>query len=106
MAAAQLSYCAGLLRRQDPDRYLTALFAPSDRREALLALYAFNHELARARESVREPIMGQMRLQWWRDGLAELRAGRPRAHEVVLGLNAAMAAHRLSPALLDGMIDA
>jgi len=106
MAAAQLSYCAGLIRRQDPDRYLTALFAPADRREALLALYALNLELARARENVREPIMGQMRLQWWREGLAEMRTGRPRAHEVIQALSAANAARRLTPALLDALIDA
>ena len=41
---------AALVRRHDPDRFLTALFAPPDKRDALLTLYAFNHELARARE--------------------------------------------------------
>jgi len=41
-----------MVRRVDPDRYLTALFAPPARREALFTLYAFNHELARAREVV------------------------------------------------------
>jgi NADH dehydrogenase [ubiquinone] 1 alpha subcomplex assembly factor 6 len=106
MVETELSYCARLLRQQDPDRYLTALFAPAERREALFALYAFNLELARARESVREPIMGQMRLQWWRDSLAEILAGRPRAHEVGRPLAAAIAAHGLDPALLERLIDA
>ena len=46
---------AALVRRHDPDRFLTALFAPPDRRDALLVLYAFNHELARAREVASEP---------------------------------------------------
>ena len=41
---------AALVRRHDPDRFLTALFAPPEKRDALLTLYAFNHELARARE--------------------------------------------------------
>ena len=71
MPETDASYCANILRRQDPDRYLTALFAPADRRPDLFSLYAFNLELARARESVSEPIMGRMRLQWWRDALAE-----------------------------------
>ncbi|HEY8014675.1 MAG TPA: squalene/phytoene synthase family protein, partial [Dongiaceae bacterium] len=106
MAETELSYCARLLRQQDPDRYLTALFAPPERREALFALYAFNLELARARESVREPIMGQMRLQWWRDSLAEMLAGRPRAHEVGRPLAAAIAAYGLDPVLLERLIDA
>ena len=63
------------VRRHDRERYLTALFAPSDRREDLLALYAFNLEVARTRESVREAMLGQIRLQWWRDALDEIQAG-------------------------------
>ena len=49
---------AALVRRHDPDRFLTALFAPPEKRDALLTLYAFNHELARAREAVSEPRAG------------------------------------------------
>jgi phytoene synthase len=56
-----------LVRRHDPDRFLTALFAPSEKRNALLTLYAFNHELARAREVVSEPPLALIRLQWWRE---------------------------------------
>src|ERR1041385_2992054 len=58
---------AALCRRHDRDRYQTALFAPADRREALFALYAFNYEIARVREIVSEPMLGQIRLQWWRE---------------------------------------
>src|SRR5262249_51595265 len=106
MPETEISYCAGLLRRQDPDRYLTALFAPAGRREALFALYAFNLELGRVRESVREPLMGRMRLQWWRDCLEEIAAGQPRAHEIARPLAAAIAAHDLNPVLLERLIDA
>src|SRR5215831_11598806 len=106
MSTAETSYCAQILRRQDPERYLTALFAPADRREGLFALYAFNLELARVRESVREPIMGRMRLQWWRDTVSGIYAGEPRAHEVVRPLAAAIAAHGLDRGLLDRLIDA
>src|SRR3546814_269270 len=62
-----LSPCAAELRRHDPDRFLTGLFAPGERREALFALYTFNLEVARSREMVREPMLGRMRLQWWRE---------------------------------------
>ena len=106
MSETEISYCARLLRQQDPDRYLTALFAPAERREALFALYAFNLELARARESVREPVMGRMRLQWWRDSLPEIMAGQARAHEVARPLAAAVAAHGLDRQLLERLIDA
>ena len=68
MAESQnLSPLARLVRRHDRDRFLTALFAPAERREDLLALYAFNYEIAKTREVVSEPVLGQIRLQWWRE---------------------------------------
>jgi phytoene/squalene synthetase len=83
---AALAACEETVRRADPDRYLSALFAQEERRPLLFALYAFNHELARVGETVREPMMGEIRLQWWRDAVAEARDGRPRAHDVARGL--------------------
>ncbi|HKA47116.1 MAG TPA: squalene/phytoene synthase family protein, partial [Methyloceanibacter sp.] len=59
-----------IARDGDPDRYLSALFAPAAARDHLLALYAFNVELARVGELVHEPQLGEIRLQWWRDVLA------------------------------------
>jgi phytoene synthase len=101
-----LSYCAALLRRHDPDRYLTALFAPATRRESLFALYAFNLEIARAREAVREPMMGRIRLQWWRDALAEAAAGRPYRHEILEPLAAAIGERALTAAWFERLIEA
>jgi len=78
------STLAATIRQYDRERYLTALFAPADRREDLLALYAFNLEVAKTREVVREPMLGQIRLQWWRDALDEIFGGRTaRRHETV-----------------------
>jgi phytoene synthase len=82
---------AALVRRHDPDRFLTALFAPEDRRPALFALYAFNHELARAREVASEPMLALIRLQWWR----EVVQGAERRHEVATPLSQAIAAGAL-----------
>ena len=93
---------AALVRRHDPDRFLTALFAPPDRRDALLILYAFNHELARAREVASEPPLALIRLQWWR----EVVEGEAKRHEVATPLSAAIAAGRLDPALLLPLIEA
>ena len=69
------SPCADQVRRADPDRHLTALYAPERAREDLFALYALNDELARAAEVSDEPLIGAMRLQWWRDTLAAIAAG-------------------------------
>ena len=81
-----LSYCAAEIRRYDRDRFLTALFAPPAIRENLFALYAFNHEIAKTRESVSEPMVGRIRLQWWREALDGIEANEPRKHEVVEAL--------------------
>jgi NADH dehydrogenase [ubiquinone] 1 alpha subcomplex assembly factor 6 len=101
-----LSYCAALLRRHDPDRYLTALFAPAATRESLFALYAFNLEIARTREATREPMMGRIRLQWWRDALAEAAAGRPYRHEILEPLAVAISDRSLTPAWFERLLEA
>ncbi len=103
----ELSPCAALARRHDPDRFLCALFAPPDRREALFALIAFNHELARAREVASNPLMALIRLTWWREVVEGAQAGQPpRAHEVAAPLHAAIAAGVLSAADLIAMAEA
>jgi phytoene synthase len=89
------------VRRHDPDRFLAALFAPPERRPALLLLYAFNHELARAWEVAREPMLALMRLQWWREVLA----GAPRRHALAARLQAALAEGALDPRDLGAMVD-
>jgi NADH dehydrogenase [ubiquinone] 1 alpha subcomplex assembly factor 6 len=83
-----LSQCAAAVREHDPDRYLATLFAPAEAREALFALYAFDHEIARVRRVVSEPMAGLVRLQWWREALDAVAAGRPPAHPVVEAVHA------------------
>jgi phytoene synthase len=87
MIDSAVEHCGRDLQRLDPDRWLSALFAPDDRRPGLFALYAFNAEIARARESVSQPMIGQIRLQWWREAWQGIRAGTPRQHPVVLALH-------------------
>ena len=88
-------YCANRVRRFDRDRFLTALFCPSDRRADLLALYAFNIEIAGVRETVSEPLLGHIRIQWWRDALDGIYDGDPPAHHVAGPLSRAVRCHRL-----------
>src|SRR3954452_14983054 len=98
--------CEAAVRRADPDRYFAALFAPADKRPLLFALYAFNHELARIGETVREPMMGEIRLQWWRETVEGARNGKPRAHDVARALADLFARTDLPVSLFDAMIDA
>lgn len=100
------SWCAAEVRRLDHDRYLTSLFAPAACREAIFALYAFNLEIAKTREIVSEPMLGHIRLQWWRDVLGELYDGAAREHPVLQGLAVPIAAGLLPRAAFHTMIDA
>ncbi|HVU19757.1 MAG TPA: squalene/phytoene synthase family protein [Rhizomicrobium sp.] len=106
MANDPFEACARAVRKYDPDRYFSALFAPADKRPFLFALYALNHELAHVAESIREPMIGEIRLQWWRETLESARAGNPRAHDVVRGLALTFATVDLPASLLDAIIDA
>jgi phytoene/squalene synthetase len=94
------------IRHADYDRYLSALFAPEPARSHLLAFYAFNHEVAKIAEMVREPLAGLIRLQWWRETVEELFHGKARHHEVVLALAEVLRAHDLPQMLFDELIDA
>src|ERR1700730_692697 len=103
----RLSAVAALVRRHDRDRYQTALFAPAARREALFALYAFNYEVARVRETVAEPMLGLIRLQWWREAVDAAFGGGPvRAHTVVQALTAAIREGGPSRAHFEHILDA
>jgi phytoene/squalene synthetase len=105
--AASHRYVLDLVRGSDRDRFLGALFAPEPARADLLALLAFNHELARTRSVTREPMLARIRLEWWREAGAEAAgAGTPRAQPVVESLSETMRRHSLRPQDLIALIDA
>lgn len=100
-----IAACAGLVQRGDPDRFAAVMAAPVPLREKLFPLYAFNVEVARAPWVTQEPLIAEMRLQWWRDALEEIGAkGTVRRHEVVTPLANVLDAD--SARLLDGLIEA
>lgn len=94
-----------IVRSGDPERYLSVLYAPEDRRQALLSLYAFNIEIARVRDVVREPLPGEIRLQWWRDAIAAP-IGAMTGNPVADALRATIGAHDLPIAAFDNMLEA
>jgi phytoene synthase len=99
-------YCHTLVRRHDKDRYLTSLFAPDERRPHLWALYAFNFETARIRETVSSPAVGELRLQWWADAIQSLCAGETPDQPVARALGRAVAFAGLPKSALVNMIEA
>jgi 15-cis-phytoene synthase len=80
------AHCEALVRTADKERYLAGLFAPAAARRHLDALYAFASEVARVREAAREPLPGEIRLQWWRDVLKGEAWGEVSANPVAAAL--------------------
>lgn len=99
-------YCAELVREADRDRYLAALFAPADRRGALYSLYAFDIEISRIRDLAREPMPGEIRLQWWREVLEGERTNEAAANPVAASLLAMLARYNLTRAKLTDLVEA
>ena len=103
---ADADYCEQLVREADKDRFLASLFAPAEHRPALFALYAFNTEIVRVRDVAREPMPGEIRLQWWREVVEGGRSEEARAHPVAAALMDAVGRYALPPQPLVGLIDA
>jgi NADH dehydrogenase [ubiquinone] 1 alpha subcomplex assembly factor 6 len=99
------SLLAGL-RKSDRDRFLCALAAPAELRADLATLYAFNAEIAGIADKVTEPMLGLIRLQWWRDALNDIAAGRPHRHQLVQALGDIARRRGLDLARLAGLLDA
>lgn len=105
----------GIVRAHDYDRYISALLAPREWRMDLMLLYAFDAEMARIPLTVTEPMLGEIRLQWWRDALSPLLTVADRApptsaartgHPLADGLLDLARRHALPAGLIHGLIDA
>jgi len=105
--AAAFTACAGMVKRGDRDRYLCAFFAPAKARAGLFAIAALNLELARLPDKVSEPMLGQIRLQWWRETIDSIYDGgaEPR-DDISRALAATITRFDLSRDIFERLIDA
>lgn len=100
---ADFTYCRDQVEKYDRDRYILSLAAEQPFRAGLWALYAFNHEIAKTRESVREMNAGYIRLAWWREALHKPEAP---AHDVARALAQTIATYTLDLNLFETLLDA
>lgn len=100
------AYAADELRRDDRERFLADLFAPEAERRHLFALHAFNLEVARVREKVRDPLPGEVRLQWWRDLIEGKPHGDAAGNPLAAALIETISLAGLPRAALVNLIDA
>lgn len=106
-AVLTIDLCAEKVRQGDPDRFLAVMSVAPQHRGALFTLFAFNLEIARAPWVSTEPMIAEMRLQFWRDVLDDIDNGKPaRAHEVVQPLAELVRKRDLPLGILNEMIDA
>jgi phytoene synthase len=107
-AEAPLEDLEDAVRRSDPDRWLASRFiGDAGRRADVMALYAFDHVLARVPQQVSEPLMGEIRLTWWGEALDEIYGSGPvRAHPAALALADAVRRRGLARAPLDALVEA
>jgi phytoene synthase len=98
--------CLTTLRNTDFDRYLACLLVPEDKRGPLSALYAFSAELARVRDLIREPLPGEVRLQYWRDLVEGQPHGDVQANPLAAGIIHAIVDHKLPRTALAAMTEA
>jgi 15-cis-phytoene synthase len=103
---AAYDICGKLVKLHDPDRHVAALFSPSDRRPALHALHAFSLEIAGVRGQVKDPLPGEIRLQWWREAISGERAEEAKAHPVALAVLDTIASNQLPLQPLLDLIEA
>ncbi|MEM9248114.1 MAG: squalene/phytoene synthase family protein [Pseudomonadota bacterium] len=102
-----IAACAEIVRRGDPDRFMATMAGPVAARATLFPIYAFNVEVARAPWVTTEPLIAEMRVQWWRDVLDDIGLGAPpRAHEVATPLDAVARASELPLDVLDRVANA
>jgi phytoene synthase len=96
------------VRRVDPDRWLSSRFIGDVvARADVVILYAYDHELARAPKVASNPLMGEIRLTWWREVLDEVFEGRAvRQHPTAQALAEVVLRRGLAREPLETMIDA
>ncbi len=99
------AFCADLVRSHDFARYAATLFLPADQRRALLALYAFNVEIARVPDLVTQPLPGEIRLQWWTDMLAGHAHGSIEGNPVAAELSLVIRSFDLPTDMLSRLIE-
>lgn len=95
-----------MLKAADFARYMSVLFAPEAHRNALCALHLYTIELARVPQLVREPMAGEIRLQWWQEVLNGQRDGEAEANPISKALLEAIAHYGLPRAALATMAEA
>ncbi|MGN6819569.1 MAG: squalene/phytoene synthase family protein [Sphingomonas sp.] len=89
----------------DPWRDLAIGYAPAPARAGLIALFELDAALGNVLRTTREPLIGQMRLAWWREALQRLDVAPPPGEPVLQALAKVALPLGVTGGTLAGMID-
>ncbi|MEM8797339.1 MAG: phytoene/squalene synthase family protein [Pseudomonadota bacterium] len=103
LEAGALENLRSFLRKEDRDRYLAALLLNETSAHSITVLYAYHAELARIPDLIKEPMAGEIRLQWWRDVINSDNPETGAGHPVAATLGTVMDHHNLAESSLDMM---
>ncbi|KAF4863208.1 NADH dehydrogenase (ubiquinone) complex I, assembly factor 6 [Colletotrichum siamense] len=83
-------YCQSQLQHSHHDAHLVYRLLSPRAQDAYLALRALNLELVRLPEVVSNPVIGQLRMQFWRESIDKTFAGTPPAEPICVLLHQAL----------------
>lgn len=106
MESDLLQHVRDTARTYAPDRYLAALLAPKSYRDDLIILAAFLGEMERIPKIVREPALGEIRLQWWRDWLENLETRPTTGNPLADAMGGVIGRHNLPRKFFADLFDA
>ena len=104
--SAAIEFCRVQFKKDEPERYFISLFAPKTVQASLWSIFAFNSELSRIKNSVTEPMIGRIRLQWWRESLEKLEENNGRGHYILEALQTLLAQKVIQLSELMSLLDA
>ena len=106
MTTADFAHAATELRALDRDRFLSTLILTGPHRDAIVALYAFNADVAAIRDRVSAPAPGEIRLQWGNDALEGQGHGAVRQNPIAAALLDTIAAYNIPIGTLQRLLGA
>jgi len=105
MKQDRFHYCLDQLKRFDHDRYLAVLLSPEPIRGPLAAYFSFDAEMMRIPTTVSEPMLADIRFQWWRETLETMTPLSNPGHEIAAALAETIFDHGIAPTDLVSFVD-
>lgn len=102
IVVAQSAEIAGLSAELPPLQRLAVAYAPAAARPAWTALILLDHRLARAVAGASEPLIGQLKLAWWRDRMREPAVRWPAGEPLLAALKSFDGERAALEVLVDG----